>query len=235
MGRNMLKHFGYAVLRRSPLTPLLLLFLATMFGCGAPLKDSIHLSSMGQIDDQREVHLVWVDSSVEQQATDLLDLWRIHVGLLVIHDQPSLNRSISRSIHTRLAWHPQSSVELRRLGAPQGERIPPAPDIRDRYEFPPDFRPATLRFERTVELNDGRCGTLAVATVPFAELPGEGLYQIRLQPDVPPFRGQFAVNEQWFTFFLHRPENRSERSLAERVPWLSPDDDGADTDEPEES
>lgn len=210
---------------RLPLALLLVLLLATMFGCASPLKDSINLSSMEQIDPQREVQLVWVDSSVSHESTDILDMWQIDVGLLVIHDQPSLNSSISRSINTRLGWHPQSSVELRRLGAPQGERVQPAPDIRDRYEFPPRFRPATLRFERTVELEDGRRGTLAIATVPFAELLGEGLYQIRLQPDVPPFRGQFSVNEQWFTFFLHQPEVRPERPLAERVPWLGADED----------
>ncbi len=176
------------------------------------------------VENEVLIQPLWVDSAVRHESREHLvkELWSLQLGVLVIHTDETLSRSLSMFIATRLAWFPRDSIELRRLAAPAAERLHAAPDIRDRYTVPMDRRPSPLRYQQTIELPDGRYATMGITTISMANPLPDGLYQIRLNPKGFSMRADTVVRvkDNWHIFYLRDVEDEPKDHIEERIPWF---------------
>lgn len=168
------------------------------------------------------LRIVWADSYIGQFSTDVLDMWTISIGVLVMHSERSLSKALHVGLHFPFTRHPRKSVELRSFGAVAGERLNLAPDFRDRYEHWQEQIPAGLNNVRTFSLPGERFASLGVTVIHTAEQPEAGLYELRLNQDYfahldPPV----DANDDWFVFFLRDTEEKPDTRRAERLPWYT--------------
>lgn len=189
-----------------------------------------------------ELRVVWVDSYPEYSPLRDFDMWKLHIGALLIdrRENPEDSRAevldAGGILLNHLTMRPRMAIQMRRIDAVEQSSTYLAPDKFERQKQAGVGVMGQLwnvgpRRRSIMQIEDDRYSVVGLAVTYLSEKPEEGVYELRFSPDYWGERSggpAMIPSGHWHAFVAthDQPPGR----VVDRLPWQAWADESEDDD-----